>query len=421
MAWLPFFNAVDAFGFHQWAYQKGRGSKDLLALLVALWLQAWSMGLKIGLFMSDVVGAFDHVDSRILVRRCEALGMQGVWAQLLSSMLAPRKAEVVVAGFKSPPFSIQNSVYQGTVLGPPLWNVFFKPAARIVRSTGLDPFAFADDLNAMGLFPNSMANEAVMDNLSACQESLHEWGRSERLRFDAGKEHSFILSRRSPVGDVFKLLGVVFDCKLIMSVAVHSAATKAGAKLRALLRARRYYSTADLFNQYKAHVLSLLEFPTAAIYHASNSVLDGIDSVQRRFLRELQITAKDSFLNFGLAPLQLRRDIAMLGLLHKVVLGQAHSGFSSLFPPCPSDPPRYFTRLQARKHSRQLLDRCDGRQPGYLGRSLFGLVRVYNSLPQEAVEKSSVSSFQTFLTKIAKSKCENDSDNWEHVFSSPWR
>ena len=97
-----------------------------------MWLLAWSTGLKVGEFMSDVVGALDHVDSCILVRQCVALGLQGVWAQLLSSMLAPRRTEVVVAGFRSPPRTIQNSVYQGIVLGPPLWNVFFKPAAEII-------------------------------------------------------------------------------------------------------------------------------------------------------------------------------------------------------------------------------------------------------------------------------------------------
>ena len=190
---------------------------------------------------------------------------------------------------------------------------------------------------------------------------------------------------------------------------------------RALLRCRRFYSLSDMFCQCKAHVLSVLEFPTPAVYHASRSVIDGIDAVQRRFLREVQITMKDSFLKFRLAPLQLRRNIAMLGLLHKVILGEAHSCFSELFPRCPSEPPRYYTRFQARKHNKQLVDRCDGRQPDYLSRSLFGLVRVYNGLPQEAVDCTSISSFQSFLTKVAKSKCEADSDNWEAVFSSPWR
>jgi hypothetical protein len=134
--------------------------------------------------MSDVVGAFDHVDARILIARFEQLGLKGIWSRLLCNILAPRRAAVVVAGVECPIFPIKNPVYQGTVLGPPLWKVFFKPAASIVKSSGLDPFAFADDLNAMALFPNSTPSEEVLVKLRACQLELHEWGRTERLQLE---------------------------------------------------------------------------------------------------------------------------------------------------------------------------------------------------------------------------------------------
>ena len=45
--------------------------------------------------------------------------------RFLYSYLAPREAAVVVQGHNSDVFTIQDEVFQGTVLGPPLWNVFF--------------------------------------------------------------------------------------------------------------------------------------------------------------------------------------------------------------------------------------------------------------------------------------------------------
>jgi hypothetical protein len=90
-----------------------------------------------------------------------------------------------------------------------------------------------------------------------------------------------------------------------MGAAVHKVAGKAGAKLRSLLRSRKFYTIPDMFRQYKAHILSQLEFPTPAIFHASNSVLESLDSVQKRFLREMGVTERDAFLNLGLAPLSL--------------------------------------------------------------------------------------------------------------------
>ena len=44
---------------------------------------------------------------------------------LLYDYLAPRKAVVSVQGADSDPITIVDEVFQGTVLGPCLWNVFF--------------------------------------------------------------------------------------------------------------------------------------------------------------------------------------------------------------------------------------------------------------------------------------------------------
>ena len=135
---------------------------------------------------------------------------------------------------------------------------------------------------------------------------------------------------------------------------------------------------------------------------------------------EILISANDASLNFGLAPLRLRRDIAMLGLLHKVRLGLAHPCFSHLFLSCPNAEPRYLTKSITRRHHKQLIDKCGGQQPGYLGRSFFCFVRVYNALSQE-VDCSTVSSCRSSLTQLAKAACKADADNWDCTFSSFWR
>ena len=140
--------------------------------------------------------------------------------------------------------------------------------------------------------------------------------------------------------------------------------------------------------------VSLLEIPTAVFLPASNTTLDGIDSVHRRFFPETQFSVKYDFLTFGLAPVSPEKDIAMLGLFHKISLGLAHPGFSQLFPRAPPQGHRYFSRFVARQHNKQIQDKCDGRQLGYLGRCL---VRVHNALPQEVVACGCVSAFQSRL------------------------
>ena len=62
------------------------------------------------------------------------------------------------------------------------------------------------------------------------------------------------------------------------------------------------------------------------------SVLDCVDRVQRRLLRELGLTELEGLTRYRLAPLPSRRDMAMLGVLHKVVLGLAPPQLAAFFP-----------------------------------------------------------------------------------------
>ena len=55
---------------------------------------------------------------------------------VIQSWLYERKARVAVGGQFSKDISIHNMVYQGTVLGPPLWNVYYADAAVAVNMIG---------------------------------------------------------------------------------------------------------------------------------------------------------------------------------------------------------------------------------------------------------------------------------------------
>ena len=68
-----------------------------------------------------------------------------------------------------------------------------------------------------------------------------------------------------------------------------------------------------------------------AIFHASTSLFERLDSVQRGFLHELDISPDAAFDEYNFAPPNLRRDIGVLGLMHKRVLGIAHPIYAIFF------------------------------------------------------------------------------------------
>jgi hypothetical protein len=182
---------------------------------------------------------------------------------------------------------------------------------------------------------------------------------------------------------------VVFDDNLKMEAAVDQVVKDASWKMKTLLRTQKFYTDAELVILYKAHLLGFVEYRTAAIYHALRSVLRRLDNVQTRFLRDAGVDDVTALMEFNLAPLSMRRDIAMLGMIHRAALGQG--------------PPQLRQFFRRRPGSLMLADPNDGttRHP-LIKRSAWGLLPVYNRLGSGAHSIASVKDFQFFLQERVK-------------------
>ena len=120
----PFLCSIVAFGPCQFAYTRGRGARDALAFLSLTWIIALGSGRKIAVYCSDVSGAFDRVSLERLVSKLEKVLHPQLLA-VMKSWLRARSAHVVVGGESSKVMALINMVFQGTVTGPILWNLFF--------------------------------------------------------------------------------------------------------------------------------------------------------------------------------------------------------------------------------------------------------------------------------------------------------
>lgn len=244
------------------------------------------------------------------------------------------------------------------------------------------------------------------------------------MLFDPVKESLHILHRTRFHGENFKVLGCVFDPQLRMLAAARHVATEAGWRLKTLLRSRRFFTTPELVRLYKAQILSFVESSTPALYHAAPSVLAWVDRVQERFLRELGISDLAALRDYRVAPLRCRRDMGMLGALHKVNLDVAPPQFKALFPRVGEvhEPPlRQRLRYWRPLHTKQLATPVDYASSEVLRRSLFGLVHGYNALPQGLVDCPSVKAFQRKLQLGLLKLAEAGVDDWKLFFSSAWR
>ena len=99
----------------------------------------------------------------------------------------------------------------------------------------------------------------ITEELQECQRNVHLWGAANQVVFDAAKEHFIILDTQASSSQHVKLLGIQFDNRLRMDVAIHECAQEASWRLRNLMRSRRFFTDAEVVHHFKSHLLSLLE------------------------------------------------------------------------------------------------------------------------------------------------------------------
>ena len=121
------------------------------------------------------------------------------------------------------------------------------------------------------------------------------------------------------------------------------------------------------------------------VYHTCDSLLNSVDAIQDTLLDRLGITDKQALFDFNLAPLSARRDMAMLGLVHRTVLGKGPPQFARFFKLAEGSPAR------RSRHKLQLLElqadvtdsifpSSTGAPADYVARSALGLCVVCNLL-----------------------------------------
>ena len=136
----------------------------------------------------------------------------------------------------------------------------------------------------------------------------------------------------------------------------------------------------------------------------TRAVVGRVDAVQSRFLRDVGVDDIVALAEFHLAPLTTRRDIAMLGMIHKTVSGKAPGQFTVFFRQDPQQPTK-------------LVDpRATCRSP-LIKRSALGLVAVYNLLPHKILSAKSVSAFQSGLQELVISFAVAGCPQWSEVLS----
>ena len=141
------------------------------------------------------------------------------------------------------------------------------------------------------------------------------------------------------------------------------------------------------------------------------SALVELDRVYYFFLDELGISDEAAVMHLNFLPLGLRRDIAMLGVIHRAVIREGPPLLREFFIPEDRSSLRTSHRYE-RRHSRNLKELFHGQYLENTRRLFFGGLRVYNLFPQWVVKMSDTASFQSALTSMARARIAACDNRW---------
>ena len=134
------------------------------------------------MYCSDMSGAFDRVRAEHLLKKLQSKGVHPTMIALVGSWLQQRTGQVVVDGQRSDKMFLKNMVFQGTVLGPTLWNLFCEDAQRAIHEAGNVETVYADDLNGFKEFEHYASVDSVMAEDRKSQSELHNGAEATRSR-----------------------------------------------------------------------------------------------------------------------------------------------------------------------------------------------------------------------------------------------
>ena len=170
----------------------------------------------------DLAKAFDTVDHNILLNKLNKYGVRGLPAKLITNYLQNRTQQTVIDNIKSDVLKINCGVPQGSILGPPIFNLYIND---IVEASKFTIKLFADDACLLYSSKDPKQLEIIVNNEL---NKIDLWRKSNKLSINFTKsnyiiftgkitKHKFkikmdnnILERTNET----KYLGIILDNKL---------------------------------------------------------------------------------------------------------------------------------------------------------------------------------------------------------------
>ena len=232
---------------HLCAYRKGFNTQTALLSLIEKWKSILDKKGFSGAVLMKLLKAFDTINHELLIVKLDAYGFSKKSLELILDYLSNRLQHVKINSTFSSWSEITQVVPQGSVLGPPLFNIYLNDLFFLLDD--IDICNFADDTT-----PNicDMELKVVLGKLENCRELAIAWFKSNYMKLNEEKCELLVCGYRFgqlwiKIGDnktweklLVKFLGVTIDNELKFDKYIAEICAKANRKLSVLPRLSKF-------------------------------------------------------------------------------------------------------------------------------------------------------------------------------------
>ena len=282
-------------------FRKGYSAQNCLLVLQHLWNIALDRNHLAGAFLTDLSKAFDCLNHELLIAKLDAYGFDYNALAYIYSYLTGRRHRTKVNNSLSSWADILAGMAQGSILGPPLFNIYINDIFFFIDEKRLANYA--DDNTPFSISPSL---DTLLNDLKCEVVVLNKWFNDNYFMMNADKckllvtKHSegtsLTINEELIKGSKsVKLLGVTLDNKLEFNEHVAQLCSKVSKKVHALARISPFMDTANIRKLMKAFIESQFSYcPLVWMFH-NRTLNNRINHLHERALR---ITYKNPKLTF---------------------------------------------------------------------------------------------------------------------------
>ena len=303
----------------QHGFLKGRSCATNLITFMDKLTKVVDSGKPADVFYLDFAKAFDKVPHQRLLKKMASKGIDGGIFRWIKSWLKDRIQTVVVNGSESRPSDVKSGVPQGSVLGPPLFDIFIDDLDECAAELEII-IKFADDTKGLKEINSPEDREKLQGALDHLERWAEKWG----MKFNIPKCKIMHVGPRNP-GYTYTMSGqqlVEVEEEKDIGVTVHRSlkpakhckkvAGIAGGVLQQLVRNFHYRDRYVFKKLYIQYVRPHLEFASPAWNPWQKEDIEILEKVQRKAVGMISgltgTTYEDKCKEIGLETLEQRRE-----------------------------------------------------------------------------------------------------------------